>query len=978
MQIRKTDLTDFLILASPLCPLFIGGSYHGVLLNFVRFLLGVTVPGYYASIYFHKKHGLSLDEFLVVDFVFSSLLTMFSYTLLTMSLSNVTYSHAWIAVFMLSACSYLVLKTFDKTRAPSIRTDILPLFAAWICALPAVIVVGKLIPREFWRGQDLWGTYTYVRGLLETSGSPGIYYEYIGSHVRAHNFGFYYMITAYTLLTGFSIESVLRYGGLFQSILFSLTVYVALKRHYGTVGGLIGSSSIFIHPQIGQRFVSILREDFGVIYLVFTFFFLTLRAGENKKPELMDVLTLTLLVTSSVVIHPLTPVFLITILVAESFRNAVQGDHHKAVEVYLSMIFSLFILVVFVPLPLDFYSGFMRWFSSEFNMIVIRKLGENLQIFLSIILSFYGVALLLVYKNKKRLTVDKMDELYTVFLVASVAIFAHVLLTNPYIGGSPQPFELSMFSPAILIASLAGYLIYSRRLPFPVIILSAILTLLSLVYYTGLYVPLKRFGVYAILVFTFSTTHLFYHVFPVSDLEPGLRKSSLDNLTRRARAWVSQNKFSLLVLFLVVSYGLHETAGFRRRSPIFSGSDIQYGYMFKDQLNDSSLVYSSDQMQELVWYVDVPHGNLVTDIDHHRNISEILNQSSPYLLSDYLTQYYNVSTFYYCVSGLNEQVYGLIHEPLFEYYSERDVYGPMVVYTFRVPITPTNLPVNKIKFIDETDLQHGLEDVETISNVVRQDDQYYTLAKNVGDPGLFLYTSMDGHTWHRDAVISNSETRSPYLVSMNDELTVYGQDPVSCLITRYVINNNSLIQETWLLTGDAEHVYQEYPVVWHANETWHMIYWETKEGEDYKTGLVYLTSRDGVQWSSVDTCLDWVLADEAGRMYSWQKIQLTDAVPINGGILFHSRYLAQDQHHNKTYWRTGTIYLEQGVTQNIAVAKSYMYKSDLNSTRNIRDLRYYETPGGERIIYYSVEGAGVHFGEPSDHQGVPDKQIVKP
>jgi hypothetical protein len=976
MQISKTDLTDFLVLVSPLCLSFIDGAFSGVLFNFVRLLLGVTVPGYYASIYLHSKYELSLDEFLVVDVVFSSLLTMFVYTLLTVLLSNVTYRFVWVSVFILSVCSYLLVKVFDKARASPVRMDLRSLVVACCCVLPAVIVVGKLLPREFWRGQDLWGTYAYVRGLLETSGSPGNYYEYIGSHVRAQNFGFYYMTTAYTLLSGFSIESVLRYGGLFQSILLSLTVYVALKRYYGVTSALIGSSSIFIHPLMGQRFVSILREDLGVIYLVFTFFFLNLRTGEKKKLEPVNLLTFTLLVTSSVVIHPLTPVFLITILVLESFRNAVQGDQHRVAEVYLSMIPSLFVLVVLVPLPLDYYSGFMRWFSSEFSMIFIRKLGENLLVFSSMMLLFYGGALLTVYKNRTRFKEDELDKLYTVFLVASVAVFADVLLTNPYVGGSPRPYEFSMFSSAVLFASLAGYMIYTKKLPFPVVVLSAILTLLSLVYYTGLYVPLERFGVYAIIVFTFSTTHLFHHALPFSDFT--LEASSLKDLTRETKAWVLRNKYPLLVLFLVASYGLHETAGIRRYVPLFSGSDIQYGYEFKDQLNDDSLVYSPDHMQELLWYVGIPHDNLLTEIDHHRSISELLNQSDPYPFSDYLTQYYDVSTFYYCVSGLNEHLYGLKKEPLFEYYAERDVYGPMVVYTFRVPIAPANLPVNKIKFIDEAPLQHGLEDAETISNIVRQDGQYYTLARNRVDQMLTLYASMDGLTWHREAELGNSEARSLYLVSMNGELTVYGQDPLSCFITCYVIQNQSLVQQMQPLIGEAEHVYQEYPVVWHVNGTWRMIHWETGEGGDYKTGLVYSTSLDGVQWSRVDASLDWVLSDDAGRVYGWEKIQLTDVTPVNGGVIFHARYLAQDQHHNDTYWRTGTIYLEDGGIQNNAVVTSYVYKSDLSSTRHILDVRYHETPSGGRIIYYCVPGDGVKVGAPSDHYGIPEEQVVKP
>jgi len=981
MQIKKTDLIDFLILTSPLCPLFLDGSSHWVLFSFIRFLLAATVPGYYASIYFHKKHDLSLDEFLVVDVVFSSLLTMFSYTFLTVFSSNVTYRHAWISVLTLSALSYLMLKIFDKAPASPIKTETRPLIAAWYCVLSAIYVVGKLIPREFWRGQDLWGTYAYVRGLLETSGSPRDYYHYIGSHVRAHNFGFYYMTTAYTLLTGFSIESVLRYGGLFQSVLMSFTIYVALKRYYGTACALIGSSSAFIHPLIGQRFVSILRENFGVIYLVFTFYFLKLRDGEKKKPEPVDVLTLTLLVTSSVVIHPLTPVFLITILVVESFRNTVQRNYHNAVEIYLSMIFSLFILVVFVPLPLDYYYGFMKWFSSEFNMIFIRKLGENLPMFLTILLLFYGGALLYFYKSKIHITEDKIEKLYIVFLVVSVGIFANILLTNPYIIGYVEAFELNMFSPAILFASLAGYLIYSRKLPFPIIILSATLTLLSLIYYTGLYVPLKRFGVYAILVFTFSTSHLFHSVFPVSDIDLDLKRSNLNDLTGRTREWFMQNKLPLLVLFLVASYGLHETASLSRRAPIFSSSDIEHGYEFKDQLNSSSKVYSSDHMQELLWYIDIPHGNLVTDIDHQSNIATLLNQSSPYPLSNYLTQNYDVSHVYYCVSGLNEQLYGQGHEPLFEYYAERNVYGAMVVYTFKIPITPMNIPMNKIKFIVDTTRQHGLEDIQTISNVVSQENQYYTLAKNKTAPGLALYASADGLTWHRVTTLGNSdEIQSPYLVSIDDELTVYGQDTTSHRITCYTIQNQSLTQQTQTPAGDAKHIYQEYPVVWRSNDTWHMIYWETRAGEDYNTGLVYHTSQDRTQWSLIDPSLDWVLADDAGRMYSWEKIQLTDVKPLNDGIMFHARYLAQDQHHNNTYWRTGTIYLENGVTQNNAITTSYVFKSNLNETQSIRDLRFLETTSGERIIYYTTQNytSSLHVGEPSDHHGVPEKQIVKP
>lgn len=979
MQIKKGDIVDFLVLTSPLYPVILNNVFNGVLFNFLRFLLAATVPGYYASIYFHKKHSLSLDEFLVVDLITSSLIMMFSYIFLTVFSSNVTYHHVWISVFTVSALSYLILKIFDKTPASTIKIEAYPLIAMWYCVLPAIYVVGKLIPTEFWRGQDLWGTYAYIRGLLETSGSPRNYYNYIGSHVQAQNFGFYYMATSYTLLTGFSIESVLRYGGLFQSILLSLTIYVTLKRYYGTTGALIGSSSAFVHPLIGQRSVSVLRENFGIIYLVFAFYFLKLRDGEKREPELVNVLTLILLITSSVIIHPLTPVFLIAILVMESFRNAVQRNYPNAVEIYLSMIFSFFILVILVPLPLEYYYGFIRWFSSEFNMIVIKKLGENLLVFLTVMQLLYGGALFYIYKSKIHVTEDKVNRLYTIFLIVSVSVFTHILITNPYSGGSYDVFEFSMFSPAILFASLAGYVIYSRKLPFPVITLSAMLTMLSLISYTGLFVPLKRFGVYAILVFTFSTSHLFHYVFPVSDVDLDLKRSNLNDLTRKTRAWFTHNKYPLLVLFLVASYGLHETASFRRCVPLFSSSDINYGYEFKDQLSSNSKVYSLDHIQELVWYVGIPHDSLVTDIDHQRNIATLLNQSSPYPLSDYLTQNYDISDFYYCVSDLNEQLYGLADEPLFEYYAERNVYGPMVVYTFKTPITPANLPVNKIKFIEDTTQQYNLEDIQTISNVVNQDNQYYALARNMTDPRLTLYASTDGLTWHRAAVLGNSEVQSPYLVSMNDELTVYGQDPVSHQITRYAIQNHSLTQQTQPPAGDPELVYQEYPVVWHSNDTWHMIYWETRAGEDYNTGLVYRTSRDGTQWSLIDPSLDWVLADDAGRMYSWDKIQLTDVTPLDDGVMFHARYLAQDQHHD-TYWRTGTIYLEGGVTQNNAIVTSYVYKSNLNDTQSIRDLRFLETAGGERIIYYAVQdsGDGLHIGEPSDHQGVPEKQIVKP
>ena len=980
MQIRKRDIVNFLILTSPLYPLFLNKIFHGVLFNFLRFLLAATVPGYYASYYFHKKHNLSLDEFLVVDVITSSLIMMFSYIFLTVFSSNITYHHVWISVFTVSALSYLILKIFDKTPASAIKIDLLPLIAMLYSILPAIYLVGKLTPREFWRGQDIWGTYAYIRGLLKTSSSPNQYFQYISSHVRVHNFGFYYMTASYTLLTGFSIESILRYGGLFQSILLSLTIYITVKRYYGTTSALIGSSSTFIHPLIGQRFVSILRENFSIIYLVFTFYFLKLRNSEKREIELVNILTYILLITSSIIIHPLTPIFLIPILVMESLRNTIQKNYHNAIEIYLSIIFSFFILVIFVPLPLEYYYEVINWFASEFNILVFKKLGENLPTLLTAIQLLYGGALFYIYKSKIKIAKNKINKLYIVFLAVSIGVFTHVLIINPYSDGYFDVFEFNMFSPAILFASLLGYLIYSKKLPFPIIILSAMLTTLSLISYTGLFIPLKRFGVYAILIFTFSTSHLFYNVFPVSDIDLDLKKSNLNDLTRKTKAWFIQNKYPLLVLFLVASYGFHETSSFRRYAPLFSSSDIEYGYEFKNQLNNNSKVYSRDHIQELVWYIDIPHSNLVTNIDHQRNITRLLNQSSPYPLSDYLTHNYNISNFYYCVSDLNEQLYELTYEPLFEYYAERNVYGPMVVYTFRTPITPINLPVNKIKFIEDTTQQHNLEDIQTISNVVNQDNQYYALAKNRTNPRLTLYTSTDGLTWHKVAILRNShEIQSPYLVSINNELTIYGQDPTSHQITHYTIQNHSLTQQTQPPTKNAEHVYQEYPVIWRSNNTWHMIYWETRAGEDYNTGLVYHTSQNGTQWNLIDPNLDWVLTDDTGRRYSWNKIQLTDVTPLNEGIIFHARYLAQDQHHD-TYWRTGTIYHENEITQNNAIITSYVFKSNLDDTRSIRDLRFLETTSGERIIYYTVQdnNNSLHVGEPSDHHGVPQKHVVKP
>jgi len=339
MQIKKRDIVNFLILTSPLCPIFLNNVIHGVLFNFLKFVLATTVPGYYASCYFHKKHNLSLDEFLVVDVITSSLIMMFSYIFLTVFSSNITYYHIWISIFILSALSYLIPKILDKTPTSAINIELLPLIAMLYCTLPAIYVVCKLTPREFWRGQDIWGTFVYIRGLLKTSSSPNQYFQYISSHVRVHNFGFYYMTTSYTLLTGFSIESILRYGGLFQSILLSLTIYITLKRHYGNISALIGSSSTFIHPLIGQRFVSLLRENFSVIYLVFTFYFLKLRNSEKRETELVNILTYILLITSSIIIHPLTPIFLISILVMESLINTIQKNYPSAIEIYLAIIF---------------------------------------------------------------------------------------------------------------------------------------------------------------------------------------------------------------------------------------------------------------------------------------------------------------------------------------------------------------------------------------------------------------------------------------------------------------------------------------------------------------------------------------------------------------------------------------------------------------------------------------------------------------
>ena len=214
----------------------------GALEYFFLTMFILVFPGYYIGYRLSRDYSLSLDEFIVLCIVFSGVVLMFTYQVLTQLFGEVTQFMIFSALtIFLLVTGGLHAVTADEIEISFDRTQISGLMAFLTSFFIGGLVSSLYIPEYYWRGSDGWENVSVIGRISELSLSPSEAFEFFRTYVVLSNPGFYYYFSAFHLVTGFSVESIMRYGGLIQSGLFAALAYIFFKRLNGVVPGLAGA-----------------------------------------------------------------------------------------------------------------------------------------------------------------------------------------------------------------------------------------------------------------------------------------------------------------------------------------------------------------------------------------------------------------------------------------------------------------------------------------------------------------------------------------------------------------------------------------------------------------------------------------------------------------------------------------------------------------------------------------------------------------
>ena len=115
-------------------------------------------------------------------------------------------------------------------------------------------------------------------------------------------------------MTGFTVESIMRYGGLVQTGLFVSLAYILFKRVNGLLPALSGVFLLVLNPYFNHRFMVLLREEFGLFFLFTGVFLYVCYKESGFVSSTYRIIVMGSLLASCLLSHPMVPVFFIGLI----------------------------------------------------------------------------------------------------------------------------------------------------------------------------------------------------------------------------------------------------------------------------------------------------------------------------------------------------------------------------------------------------------------------------------------------------------------------------------------------------------------------------------------------------------------------------------------------------------------------------------------------------------------------------------------
>ena len=955
-------------------------SYLGFDLGVIEyFFLAVFIlvfPGYYVSYRLSSEHSLSLDEFVVLCMVFSGIVLMFSYLVLTQLFGNVTQFMIYSALtIFLIITGVLHTVTSDEIEFSFDGKPVLGLVGLSTSFFIGVLVSSLYMPPDYWRGPDGWENVNVISIISELSLSHSEAFEFFRPYVVLSNPGFYHYFSAFHLATGVSVESIMRYGGLIQSGLFISLAYVLFKRLNGVVPGLAGAFLLSLNPFYNHRFMVLLREDFSLLFMFAGLFLYEACRGSGDKLSALRIVALAGVVSACLVSHPMTPVILFGVFLYQLVSLRMEKNHID----FLQILLALFLGALF-SFP----------FSTNMTVPMLNFVSKVSYRTMFLALIPFSVVIVVIYFARN--LGDNLDNIYE----GLVKVLGFFMIVPPVLGVVFRPsfgytfdfsyIELDHFSRILVPFSIAGYFLFylgsKKRL---IVGLNLVVSFLIAISYFGVPVPLGRLSVPLSWLMSFYASYLVSASMWVS-----FRGAESVGQGSGLVSHLLDHRMTLVFMLMILAGGVLELSDVTRKQSIFDASDVADTRLFVSELEPDELVFPYGISDHMLYYAGISRGNIVADLGVKQELLGLLDHDPVYEVSDLVQENYpDVGALVFYVDSWDE--YSLREKPfgrLLDMYFERTVYGDFSSYRLEMPFTVEKLKMDQIEYVEDLPgdpILGSRGDIVSISNCVAFSDggapnNFLFRAVSDGSQFIGLASSPDGVAWsveHEDPL--GYELESLSLVEHDGLYYLYAgtssKDKVVRLESRDLRHwgNYTVVIDSSSREGL---VFIESPRVWHEAGGLGMLWWETTVGDSMMNGVHYATSADGVNWETNPEPLGWVLMDTRYRVITYDKILPCALVRSGDGVTV----LARMHVANATFsmsWATGSISLED-VTSKAAGVRCFVYKDHLGLGMDSVHVMGDVEGSGLRFIYLEDGGGRVFIGTASDHLGLEADYLARP
>jgi len=875
----------------------------------------INIPGFYISLSLKQEMNMSWSEFIITNIILNSLVLLFSYSFLTFLPIIVSRQVLLTTLAFFSVFTCIFLSNQIVWEEPS-ETDFnhLNLIGLFWVFMTGFLLIAKMLPGEYWYEFDTWQSVNVINTISRLSLSPVEAFQYYFTYISLSQFGFYYLISAVHLATGLPTDVIIRYGPPLFSGVCSTLIYAIVKRREGFVASLFASAVFFVNPRLNWRFSMLLRENFAYLLLMTMILALTIHNGEEKQVKSFHTLFVGMILAGIFITHPIPMVFSFAILGFFIILHVLQGNNKQFLELVIALIVSFI-------LTLPFFSVIFYSYAIYVKLNILNTHTIITLFFIGVL----GAFLVIKIKKDQINSITKSPVFRIIFILAVLGVIIHTF-TVPREFKGDMYYDLSphMLSDFLSILGIFGFLI-SMLYPLDklVYVFSGLVAFIFSITNFGVRVPLQRLSIYVTFIQTYCAAGFVGRIMRL--LEPAIVKDAQWEKLVSFYNRIGEQKVQVIIILLLSPFIIGEAISLTPLNDIrYTNEDISSIKEFLKTVDEDDIILPHKMTEHIFYYLDSSRDNLATTLEQKRWVLKTYDSTDLNMSIEELPEIWRDKK-RICVVSIDKYYFDEEHKDtlpfaeILEETGEIKIINTAIFFTFDLPLKNAEIKIRFGKYIGRNSQEPVLAEdgkdgwsvaIKDPSNVISMEQDSvgpfimaYTGYVENNDTRIGLAQSLDGLYWKKMLrPITHPGYGNPFLIKEKGKFYLFCERDRDNQIVRFESQDGSYwSKETELIpkTG-AKYQLRESPVVWIENNIWKIVYTETYLDEDnYREGLVYAESKDGIEWDINEEYLNWeFFYNDAYDEVKIDKILLDDIVLLPEGYIFTGKY------YNTPKWLT--------------------------------------------------------------------------